>query len=77
MANFSVSVRSFEGIYTIKKILHAGIEAAKAKGYEVKISIIGAPKYICEVSSTTKESGRDALLITLKEIEAVVKTEHG
>ncbi len=33
MANFSASCRSFEGIHAIKKALHAGIEAAKEKGY--------------------------------------------
>lgn len=58
MANFSVSCRSIKGINAIKRALHAGIEAAKEKGFEVKIFIIGAPKYTCEVSSATIESGR-------------------
>jgi translation initiation factor 2 alpha subunit (eIF-2alpha) len=53
MANFSVSCRSFEGISAIKKALQSGIEGAKEKGYDVKIFIIGAPKYTCEVSSVT------------------------
>ena len=58
MANFSVSCRSLKGITAIKRALNAGIENAKEKGYEVKIFIIGAPKYTCEVSSATVESGR-------------------
>ena len=53
MANFSVSSRSFQGIHAIKKALHSGIIHAKEKGYDVKIFIIGAPKYTCEVSSVT------------------------
>ena len=53
MANFSVSCRSIKGIGSIKRALNAGIEHAKEKGYEVKIFIIGAPKYTCEVSSAT------------------------
>jgi translation initiation factor 2 alpha subunit (eIF-2alpha) len=53
MANFSVSSRSFQGIHAIKKALNSGIVHAKEKGYDVKIFIIGAPKYTCEVSSAT------------------------
>lgn len=58
MANFSVSCRSIKGINAIKRALNFGIEAAKEKGFDVKIFIIGAPKYTCEVSSATVESGR-------------------
>lgn len=58
MANFSTSCRSFEGIHAIKKVIQAGIDEAKEKGYDVKIFIIGAPKYTCEVSSVTIEAGR-------------------
>lgn len=58
MANFSITCRSFGGIHAIKKVIQAGIDAAKEKGYEVKIFIIGAPKYTCEVSSVTLEAGR-------------------
>lgn len=47
MANFSISCRSFEGIQAIKKALQAGIEASKQKGFDVKVFIIGAPKYTC------------------------------
>ena len=53
MANFSVSCRSFQGIHAIKVALHEGINIAKEKGYDVKVFIIGAPKYTCEVSSVT------------------------
>lgn len=53
MANFSVSCRSIKGITAIKGALHSGIAAAKEKGFDVKIFIIGAPKYTCEVSSAT------------------------
>ena len=58
MANFSVSCRYIEGIAAIKKALNAGIEYAKEKGFVVKIFIIGAPKYTCEVESATIEAGR-------------------
>lgn len=68
MANFSASCRSFEGIHAIKKALHGGIELAKDKGFEVKIFIIGAPKYTCEVSSATIEAGKEALNIALGRI---------
>lgn len=47
MANFSISCRSFKGIAAIKRALHAGIAASKEKGFDVKIFIIGAPKYTC------------------------------
>jgi translation initiation factor 2 alpha subunit (eIF-2alpha) len=77
MANFSVSCRTIKGIDAIKKALHGGIEAAKEKGYDVKIFIIGAPKYTCEVSSATVESGREALNHALKAIEEVMKEESG
>jgi len=77
MANFSVSCRSFEGIKAIKKALNGGIASAKEKGYEVKIFIIGAPKYTCEVSSVTTEAGRDSLGITLASIENIIKESKG
>lgn len=77
MANFSVSCRSIKGITAIKRALHAGIDAAKEKGYDVKIFIIGAPKYTCEVSSDTVESGREALNFALQAIEKVMKEERG
>lgn len=77
MANFSASCRSFEGIHAIKKALQSGIEAAKQKGYSVKVFIIGAPKYTCEVSSATIEAGRDSLSITLQTIEAQIKELKG
>jgi translation initiation factor 2 alpha subunit (eIF-2alpha) len=77
MANFSISCRSIKGIGAIKKALHAGIDSAKEKGFDVKIFIIGAPKYTCEVSSATVESGRDALNFALQAIEKVMKEERG
>jgi translation initiation factor 2 alpha subunit (eIF-2alpha) len=77
MANFSISSRSFEGIQAIKKALQAGIEAAKEKGYDVKVFIIGAPKYTCEVSSATIEAGKEALNITLSAIESKAKNLKG
>jgi translation initiation factor 2 alpha subunit (eIF-2alpha) len=77
MANFSVSCRTIKGIGAIKKALHVGIDSAKEKGYEVKIFIIGAPKYTCEVSSATVESGREALNYTLHAIEKAMKEERG
>lgn len=77
MANFSVSCRSFEGINAIKLALQSGIVAAKEKGYDVKIFIIGAPKYTCEVSSITLESGRDALQSALAVVEKTVKELKG
>jgi translation initiation factor 2 alpha subunit (eIF-2alpha) len=77
MANFSVSCRSFKGIAAIKRALHAGIAASKEKGFDVKIFIIGAPKYTCEVSTATVESGREALLTALAAVETVIKEERG
>ena len=77
MANFSASCRKFEGIHAIKEALHMGIAAAKEKGYEVKIFIIGAPKYTCEVSSVTIEAGRDALNIAIASIEKKIKEKLG
>jgi len=49
MAEFSVEIKSYEGINAIKRILQSGVDAAKALHYDVKISIIGAPKYTCFV----------------------------
>lgn len=49
MAEFSVETKSYEGINAIKKILQGGVDAAKQLHYDVKISIIGAPKYTCFV----------------------------
>jgi translation initiation factor 2 alpha subunit (eIF-2alpha) len=77
MANFSVSCRSFEGIKAIKRALHSGIEGSKEKGYDVKIFIIGAPKYTCEVSSATIEAGREALHLTLQAVEKSIKESKG
>lgn len=77
MANFSVSCRSFKGIAAIKRALHAGIAASKEKGFDVKIFIIGAPKYTCEVSTATVESGREALLTALAAVETLIKEERG
>ena len=77
MANFSTSCRTFEGIAAIKRSLHAGIQASKEKGYEVNIFIIGAPKYICEVSSVTAESGREALMVALNRVETEIKAAKG
>lgn len=77
MANFSASCRTFEGIHAIKKALHVGIDAAKEKGYDVKIFIIGAPKYTCEVSSVTIESGKQALNTAILVIEKQVKLLKG
>lgn len=77
MANFSVSCRTVEGIQAIKKALQAGIEAAKAKGYDVKVFIIGAPKYTCEVSSASIETGKEALITTLSTIEQKMKELKG
>lgn len=77
MANFSISCRSFEGIQAIKRALQAGIEASKEKGYDVKVFIIGAPKYTCEVSSATIEAGKEALNITLSTIESKTKDFKG
>lgn len=77
MANFSASCRTFEGIHAIKKALHSGIDAAKEKGYDVKVFIIGAPKYTCEVSSVTIEAGKEALTIAVSTIEKRVKEWKG
>ena len=77
MANFSISCRTFEGIAAIKRALHSGIQAAKDKGYDVKIFIIGAPKYTCEVSSATVEAGREALMVGLGQVEAEIKKAKG
>ena len=77
MANFSISFRTFEGIAAIKRALHSGIQAAKDKGYDVKIFIIGAPKYTCEVSSATVEAGREALMVGLGQVEAEIKKAKG
>ena len=49
MAEFSVEIKSYEGINAIKKILQGGVDAAKKQNYDVKVSIIGAPKYTCYV----------------------------
>jgi translation initiation factor 2 alpha subunit (eIF-2alpha) len=47
IAIFRVSVKSFDGILKIKKILESGTEAAKQKNFDVKITILGAPDYLC------------------------------
>ena len=49
MAEFSVETKSYEGINAIKKILQHGVDASKELNYDIKISIIGAPKYTCFV----------------------------
>jgi translation initiation factor 2 alpha subunit (eIF-2alpha) len=56
IAIFKVSVvKLFDGIIKLKEILKAGAEASKAKDYDVKITILGAPDYLCEISTATKE----------------------
>lgn len=77
MANFSASCRSFEGIHAIRKALQQGIEAAKEKNYDVKVFIIGAPKYTCEVSSVTIEAGKEALSVALAVIEKSIRALRG
>lgn len=58
IAIFKVAaVKHFDGILKIKEILKAGAEASKQKDYEVKITILGAPDYLCEISTATKEEG--------------------
>ena len=48
IAIFKVSVvKLFDGIIKLKEILKAGAEASKAKDYDVKITILGAPDYLC------------------------------
>jgi translation initiation factor 2 alpha subunit (eIF-2alpha) len=49
MAEFSVEIKTYEGVHAIKRILQGGVDAAKQQNYEVKVSIIGAPKYTCFV----------------------------
>jgi translation initiation factor 2 alpha subunit (eIF-2alpha) len=77
MANFSASCRTFEGIHAIKQALHLGIQAAKEKGYDVKVFIIGAPKYTCEVSSVTIDAGKEALNTALAAIDKKIKELKG
>ena len=43
----------------------------------MKIFIIGAPKYTCEVSSVTIEAGRDALNTAIASIEKKIKELKG
>ena len=65
MAEFSVEIKSYEGINAIKKILQGGVDAAKKHNYDVKVSIIGAPKYTCYVETPTKDTGKEALTYVL------------
>lgn len=69
IAIIKVSVKSFDGILKIKEILKAGAEESKKKGYEVKITILGAPEYLCEISTSTKEEGEEALMIAINKIK--------
>lgn len=55
IAIFKVSVvKLFDGIIKLKEILRAGADASKQKDYDVKITILGAPDYLCEISTSTK-----------------------
>lgn len=69
IAIFKVSVKTFDGILKIKEILNAGAAAAKEKNFDVKITILGAPDYLCEISTSTKEEGEEALMLTLDKIK--------
>jgi translation initiation factor 2 alpha subunit (eIF-2alpha) len=42
-------VKLFDGIIKLKEILRSGVEAAKKKEFDVKITILGAPDYLCEI----------------------------
>ena len=55
IAVIDVSIKSFDGINKIKEVLKLGIDASKEKGYDAKIFIIGAPAYMIEVTTATKE----------------------
>jgi translation initiation factor 2 alpha subunit (eIF-2alpha) len=77
MAEFSVEIKSYEGIKAIKKILQSGVDAAKKQNYDVKVSIIGAPKYTCYVETPTKDSGKEALTIILDEMRKVAAEMRG
>lgn len=43
IAKFHLAVKTFDGIHELKRVLNLGVNAAKDKGYEVKVFIIGAP----------------------------------
>lgn len=48
--------------------MQGGVNAAKIHNYDVKVSIIGAPKYTCYVETPTKDTGKEALTIALDEM---------
>ncbi len=43
----------------------------------MQIFIIGAPKYTCEVSTSTIEAGKEALNLALDRIKAVIEEAKG
>ena len=73
MAIFKVSIKLFDGIGVLKKVLKAGVDASTEKGYDVKITILGAPDYLAEVSTATKEEGEEAIMCALNRIESYSK----
>lgn len=65
---FKLAAKGFDGIVQIKEILKAGVKASKDKNFDVKITILGAPDYLCEVSTATKEDGEIAIMTALDKI---------
>ena len=73
MAVFKVSIKVFDAIGTLKKILKMGVEASTSQGYDVKITILGAPGYLAGGSTASKEDGEKAIMIALDAIESESK----
>lgn len=73
MSVFKVSVRTFDGINHIKEILTKGVKESKDKGFDVKVTILGAPDYLCEVTTASKEEGEQAIMIALNAIKGATE----
>ena len=57
--------------------MQGGVDAAKKHNYDVKVSIIGAPKYTCYVETPTKDTGKEALTYVLDEMRKLAAELKG
>ena len=57
--------------------MQGGVDAAKKQNYDVKVSIIGAPKYTCYVETPTKDTGKEALTYVLDEMRKLAAKLKG
>ena len=68
MAIFKITIKVFDGIGVLKKILKVGLDESKEKGYDIKITTLGAPDYLVEVQTAAKEDGEAAIMFALNKI---------